>query len=68
MMSTQLTVVGGRVLVDAMPCSSGTSAPSVCLCVLCGKCASATEHDRPLSVVPTKKVTTDVESNMVHSS
>ncbi len=66
-MRTQPTAAGGRVLLSATPCSSGTFAPSVCLCVLCGKCSPATQPDRP-SVMPIKKVLTDVESNMVHSS
>jgi hypothetical protein len=68
MMRTQPRAAGGRVLFDAAPCSSGTLAPSVCLCVLCGKCSLATEPERPASVVPIKKVTTAVESSMVHSS
>jgi hypothetical protein len=68
MMRTQLRAAGGRVLLGAAPCSSGTLAPSVCLCVLCGKCSSATQPDRPVSVVTIKKVTADVESSMVHSS
>ena len=68
MMRTEPTAAGGRVLLGAAPCSSGTLAPSVCLCVLCGKCSSATQPDRPVSVVPIKKLTTVVESSMVHSS
>jgi hypothetical protein len=66
MMRTQPRAAGGRVLLDAAPCSSGTLAPSVCLCVLCGECS--TQPDRPVSVVPIKKVTTVVENSTRHSS
>jgi len=68
MMRTQPRAAGGRVLFDAAPCSPGTLAPSVCLCVLCGKCSLATRPDRPVNVVPIKKVVTVVESSLAHSS
>jgi hypothetical protein len=68
MMRTQPRAAGVRVLLDVAPCSFGALAPSVCLCVLCGKCSLATQPEGPVSIVPIKKVMTAVENSVVDSS
>jgi len=68
MATTQPRATRERLFSGAAPCSSGSPAPSVCLCILCGQCSAEIQSNLPTNLVPQEKLGNVVESSLLHSS